>query len=438
MRKIIFLKIALLLNFSCLVFAENASIQIDLTRQIKGRVKVVIDEFQNFPDRKKDRRLASGGRKTIINDLALTEMFEVLPSPARKNKDFLEPDRIDYTFWSNTGAQWVVRTQYWTDSKTGSTLFVFRLFDAVNKRFVVGKRYKAHRMLTHRMMHRFADEMVEQLTGKRGVADTKIAYIVEDKGDKEIYLIDFDGNNRQKLTSDHSIALRPTWSPDGSRIVFTSYSKNNNNPNLVMMNINKKQRWSVLTLPGLNTAPAWSPDGGKIALVLSRDKNSEIYYLTRKRKLRRLTSHFNIDTSPAWSPDGKKIAFTSDRSGIASPQIYIMDSVLGDKGHAKRITFDSSYNDNPSWSPDGEKIAYTSKVDSSFQIKIYNLKTRRAEVLTKGRGSREEPSWSPDGRFIIYRKRIVGGYALFIKKLGGGLPRRLTAGHHPAWSPYLR
>ena len=115
-----------------------------------------------------------------------------------------------------------------------------------------------------------------------------------------------------------------------------------------------------------------------------------------------------------------------------------MDANLGDRGRVERITFDSSYNDNPAWSPDGEKIAYTSKVGKRFQIKIYDLKTRKEENFTSGQGSCEEPSWSPDGRYIIYRKRSVKGYALFIKKFGSLSDRKLVEGHHPAWSPYLK
>tara|TARA_B100000686_G_scaffold81676_1_gene88159 strand:+ start:3438 stop:4739 length:1302 start_codon:yes stop_codon:yes gene_type:complete len=433
MQNILILVIVLMLQTPLLAVAENTSVQIDLSRQTRERITVAIPNFQSFPDQEEDRILALRNQSIFRNDLKLTEMFDIVfASP----KDDSDPSRINYAIWKEVGAQWVVKTHYWKDNKTDSILFIFRLFDAVNKRFIVGKRYRAHSMLSHRIMHRFADEMVEQLTGKRGVAETRIAYVAEELGDKEIYLIDFDGKNKQKMTSDHSIVLKPTWSPNGNRLIFTSYIKKR--PNLVMMDINKKKKWSVLSLPGLNTAPAWSPDGNKIALVLSRDQNSEIYYLTKKRKLRRLTNHFNIDTSPTWSPDGEKIAFTSDRSGLASPQIYIMDSQLGDKGSVKRITFDSSYNDNPAWSPDGEKIAYTARVGRGFQIKVYNVRTRQTTNFTSGGGSCEEPSWSPDGRFIIYRKRLGNRYNLYLKKIGGSSARKLTEGHHPAWSPYLK
>ena len=179
-------------------------------------------------------------------------------------------------------------------------------------------------------------------------------------------------------------------------------------------------------MPGLNAAPSWSPVDDQLTLVLSKDKNSEIYTLDNNRQLRRLTRHFNIDTSPTWSPDGKKIAFTSDRSGTGSPQIYIMDAVQGDRGGVKRISFGSSYNDNPAWSPDGDKIAYTARVGRRFQIMIYDLKTKKNFVFTKTRGNTEQPTWSPDGRFLAYRHKEGSSTHIYIQRLGSEESRQLS------------
>lgn len=205
----------------------------------------------------------------------------------------------------------------------------------------------------------------------------------------------------------------------------------------------------MLNLPGLNAAPSWSPNGNEIALVLSKDLNSEIYSFTKNRKLRRLTKHYSIDTSPSWSPDGGKIVFASDRSGSGFPQIYIMDSREGDENTVTRISFNSSHNDNPAWSPDGEKIAYTSKVGEKFQIKIYFLKERKTVIFTSGDADREGPSWSPDGSFLVFQETRNNRSNLAIKKIGGNRIRRflpkksgeylmnILGEFHPAWSPYL-
>ena len=209
---------------------------------------------------------------------------------------------------------------------------------------------------------------------------------------------------------------------------------------LIMINSLGQKRQTLHRLPGLNAAPSWSPDMQKIAIVLSRDQNSEIYLLKKNRAPQRLTRHFNIDTSPTWSPDGEKIAFTSDRSGTGAPQIYIMGAEKGDSGKVTRISFGSSYNDNPSWSPDGDKIAYTSRQGKKFQISVYDLNTHKSKVVTSGLGSSEQPSWSPDGRFIVFRKRINNRFNIFIQRPGRRGIRQLTfsgKSHSPSWSPYI-
>jgi len=383
--------------------------------------------------------IAKEAKKILKRDLMLSEWFSPLEEPVFEELEKMEhsSSKVDYRSWRQVGAQWIIKTEYSVVANGKGQSLTFRLYDAVNKRFLLGKRYRSSRELLRKTIHRFADEVVMQLTGKRGISQTQIAFLMQKNAGKEIYLIDFDGHNLRRVTHDNTVNLSPAWSPDAKWIMYTSYAAHN--PDLIMIDTSGQQRQTIHRLPGLNAAPAWSPDMQSIALVLSRDQNSEVYILNKDRQLERLTRHFNIDTSPTWSPDGKKIAFTSDRSGTGAPQIYIMDSVKGDRSQVTRISFGSGYNDNPAWSPNGDKIAYTSKEGRKFQIRIYDLNTHKSQLLTSGFGSSEQPSWSPDGRFITYRKRENNRYNLFIQKLGSGEARQLTfsgKGHSPAWSPY--
>ena len=416
-------------------------VRIDLEKETQKKVSVAITDFV-FKGGGSDIQGLGHEAKSILNkDLILSELFSPVNKAVFEELENMErsSSEVDYRSWRQVGAQWVIKTEYAMLSKGRGQTFTFRLYDAVNKRFMLGKRYKASPQLLRKVVHRFADEVVLQLTGKRGIAETQVAFLGQENSSKEVYLVDFDGYNLKKLTDDNTVTLSPAWSPDGKWIIYTSYAAHN--PDLIMINTSGENRQTLHRLPGLNAAPAWSPDMQKIALVLSRDQNSEIYLLKKSRSLERLTRHFNIDTSPTWSPDGKKIAFTSDRSGAGAPQIYIMDAEKGDGDKVTRISFGSSYNDNPSWSPDGDKIAYTSRVGKKFQIRVYDLNAHKSQVVTTGSGSSEQPSWSPDGRFVIYRKRENNRFNIFIQRLGSDQIRQLTfsgSSHSPAWSPYFK
>jgi len=441
--------------FSNLAVAQSQSSQyeLELLKKTQTKVDIAVPKFVKIENPGAKDSIAEKARLILMDDLKFSELFREV-SPARfaaierANQD---PTQIDYQTWRNIGAQWVLKSQYKLEPKTDTITLIFRLFDAANSKFVIGKRYRAKQNFLRKIIHKFADEAVYRLTGKKGIASTRIAFVgrIRQKGEvvKEIFTADVDGRNVRRLTQDGSVLLKPAWSPEGAKVAFSSYSKKN--PDLYMIDTKTKKKWLMLNLPGLNAAPSWSPNGSEIALVLSKDLNSEIYSFTKNRKLRRLTKHYSIDTSPSWSPDGGKIVFASDRSGSGFPQIYIMNSLDGDKDAVTRISFNSSHNDNPAWSPDGTKIAYTSKVGQHFQIKIYYLKDRKTVILTSGDTDREEPSWSPDGNFLIFQETRNNRSHLAFKRIGGSKIHRFIpkkdegvmidsiGEFHPAWSPYL-
>lgn len=415
-------------------------VTIEMSRQVRPEVVVAVQTFSLSEGTQDPQGIGEEGRSILENDLMISRFFMLAQRASYRDLEAREKTSptVDYAAWSQLGVQWLIKAEYELNPQNRTFTVVFRLFDAVHERFLYGKRYTGAMGLLRKMMHRFADEVVSQLTGKRGVAETRMAFVSKETGKKEIYAVDFDGFNVERLTKDASVALSPAWSPNGKNIVYTSYAERN--PDLVMVDSFGKNRRPILRVYGLNAAPSWSPDGSRIALVLSKDQNSEIYTADKKLKLTRLTHHFNIDTSPSWSPDGKQIVFTSDRSGTAAPQIYIMSSEMGDEGKIERISFDSSYNDNPVWSPDGDKIAYSARVGKGFRIKIYDLNTKKTEDFTSDAGSQESPAWSPDGRYIAYSQTENGNSQIYIKKIGGDKARQLTFlvgnGFTPAWSPY--
>jgi TolB protein len=245
--------------------------------------------------------------------------------------------------------------------------------------------------------------------------------------------MDADGANTHVLTADKSIVQSPSWSPEGSLLLFTSW-RAGNGPAIWVMSPETRKPFLISGRPGLNTSAAYSPDGQHIACTLSQDGNAEIYVLdARGGNAQRLTNHRSIDTAPAWSPTGRELAFTSDRSG--SPQIYLMDAV---GGSIRRLTFDVDYTDSPAWSPKGDRIAFVNRVGGGFDVWTCRADGTGAKPAVTG-GNNENPRWSADGRHLVFASDRDGGYGLWVTDLDGAVPRKLDTGGRramsPAWSP---
>ena len=341
----------------------------------------------------------------------------------------LSPADIDSVPWLNAGFDLLVRCEY--TLKDELLTIEFRLFDVVNRKSITAKRYLGTSKDMRRFSHSFADEILRAITGESGIFTTRISYVSTQTGNKEIYVMDWDGHNPLPLTKNGSINLNPDFSPDGREIIFTSYKRGN--PDLYRRALSNTAELSLSSRQGLNITGNWSPDGSKVALALSKDGDAEIYSMDKDGSHPvRLTINSALDLYPAWSPDGKQIAFVSDRLG--KPQIFVMNS---DGSNVKRLTTTGSYNVNPRWSPKGDKIAYSRMTDGGFNIFSIAIDGSSDTQLTTD-GNNENPSWSGDGRFICFSSRRDSGNGVYVMRVDGTGQTRVSQDKgvffQPAWS----
>jgi Tol biopolymer transport system component len=250
-----------------------------------------------------------------------------------------------------------------------------------------------------------------------------------------------------------------SWSPDGGRIVF--WAEQAGNRDIYVLNVRDALGGAAegaLTRltehPGLDTGPRWSPDGSRIAFSSDRDGNEEIYIMELDAgqqgagtgALTRLTDDPARDTAPAWSPDGSLIAFESDRAG--NVDIFVTD--LEDGSTAKPITRDSARDGHAAWSPDGRYIAYQSGREWHEDICAVDVGVALESPdesaviqLTSDNGGNRLPAWSPDGAWLAYTAE-VGAVpelrAIRLEEAVGAedhlLARGLLYVHSPpTWSP---
>ena len=239
--------------------------------------------------------------------------------------------------------------------------------------------------------------------------------------------------------------------------------------------------------------PQRSPDGKWVAFSVSRaiketDKNdSDVWMVSWDGQQQvQVTSSLESESSPRWSPDGKYLAFLSSRQEAKGAQIWLMNRAGGE---AIKVTAVKGSVDEYAWSPDGKRIAmivnepdpanadefepdakkttekktpkpividrYHFKADVEGYLRnekshlyLFDVETKKAEVLTPGTFNEEAPAWSPNGQQIAFIRRHGEGDVdkapnkdvFVIDARAGAQPRRLTTttaeeGGRLAWSP---
>ncbi len=362
-------------------------------------------------------------------DLTLAGPFTVQETPVTDGKSGIKPGSFDFAPWKATGADLLLKTGY---SLSGSTLVLeCRLYDVGREAELTAKRYTGDRKDLRRMAHSFSDEIMRSVTGEKGPFSGKVAFVSTLTGNKEVYLMDYDGFNAQRLTGNRAINLNPDFSPSGKEIIYTSYK--GGNPDLYRRELFTGAEARISASRGINIGGAWAPDGNRIALAMSKDSHSQIYVMNKDGKqVTRLTKSPAIDVSPAWSPDGSRIAFVSDRLG--KPQIFIMDA---DGKNVRRLTTSGAYNVSPRWSPKGDRIVYCRQQGGGFQVYAINPDGSGDTQLTS-EGSNEHPRWAPDGRFLVFSSTRVGKEAIFVMRADGTGQTKVSRGKggdsHPAWT----
>ena len=285
-------------------------------------------------------------------------------------------------------------------------------------------------------------------------AQAQIAFVSQRDGNPEIYVMDINGKNQHRLTNNRHEDWAPVWSPDGKRIIFVSdrdghvHAKHGwPTSEIYVMDDDGQNSQKLTNNPADDRSPSWSPDGKQIVFQSNRDdlRNYEIYVMDADGgNEQKLTENPNADRHPSWSPDGKRIAFSSVREGHFSSEIYVMDN---DGGNLQRLTENIKTDWHPSWSPDGKWIAFSSdrKADfENFEIYVMDADGGNLQRLTENREFDWSPVWSPDGERIAFMSERDGhrNSEIYVMDNDGNNPQNLTNNPHrdgnPAWlnSPF--
>ena len=308
---------------------------------------------------------------------------------------------------------------------------------------VIGKVYRGQvsDAQVRTFAHQFADEIIGKLSGGLpGIASTQIAFVSNRSGNKEIWAMDYDGENQHQLTQFHTIALTPRWSPDATRIAFTCYAPPGSGSVLTAqiciysMLTNHLVSWP--RFHGTNASPAWSPDGSQLMFMSSMYGNPELFVTDASGgHPKRITYATGASTSPSWNPKtGQQVAFVSDRGGI--PQLYTMNA---DGSSETKVNLpDMGYVIDPAWSPNGQLLAFSwRRPNGNYDLYVMEIATHQLVELTRDAGRNERPSWAPDGRHLVFESTRTGTRQIWSMLADGTAARQLTKqgqNESPNWS----
>lgn len=248
-----------------------------------------------------------------------------------------------------------------------------------------------------------------------------------------IFIANADGSHERLLVTPSVLDSKPSISPDGRWVVFTS--RRHGSADIYRVRPDGSGLERLTDDPAFDDQAVLSPDGNQLAFVSSRSGQADIWLLdVRTRRLRNLTDHAGGDYRPAWSPDGRWIAFTSDRGSdgaraatprnggqpFAPSQSTHIHVVRDDGSGLRRITNSEAAEGSAAWSPDGLQIAFyeASPADwrvmgrsfaapvATSQIVSIDVATGTRRVLTSGPGRKLAPTWLSPERLAYVRGSV--------------------------------
>jgi TolB protein len=455
MKKTIFLAGALAFAGALILNSQRTDARIEL---IQGeRATIAVPDFRGAGA---TQPLMGALNSTLFSELQQSGLFRMAPKSLypletpQRPQDFAPPEAP-----ARRGAPPVRRGPWLTDwseppvnanylaigyaAEQSGRLVLFGWLFNVNQQDlanaqVFGKLYfgDLNEAGARKVAHEFAADILGQF-GFRSLLGSKIYFVSDRTGHKEIWEMDYDGSNQRQLTQYRSTSTFPAVSPDRTMIAFTTWA-----PGYPMIYIHSLETGRRLPFynqkASMNATAEFTPDGRQIVFSsTAAGRYAQIYISdTDGSNLRRLTFSNAIDVEPTVNPKtGAEIAFVSGRSGM--PQVYKMNM---DGADVVRLSTGEGEAVNPSWHPDGRHIAFCwtrGYEPGNFNIFIIDVATREFLQLTHGAGRNENPGWAPDGRHLVFSSNRSGSTQIYTMLANGTQIRPLTTkgnNEKPVWS----
>ena len=243
--------------------------------------------------------------KVLANDLNLSGWFEVASSSVEKETDYqklLSGETLD--------------VQVLIAGKMSGNLEV-KVFDTQNKNILYQGNFDRNCSSGY-LAHSVNDDIILKLTGRPGIARSRIAFVSVQSGARRINVCDYDGENITSVLSPDFTVNFPRWFPDNKKLLYLSYRSGF--PGFEAIDLRDGKTTILPAEPGLNACASFFWHKEQFAAVLSRSGNPGIYIMDlNARIIKKIVGNYGINASPCVSPDDRKIIFVSDMRGGPRP-----------------------------------------------------------------------------------------------------------------------
>lgn len=239
----------------------------------------------------------------------------------------------------------------------------------------------------------------------------------------ELWVMSSDGTNQRRIaTLVDSGSSAPSWSPDGSRLVFTTYegitvadASGGRSPEVI-----RQGMW-----------PAWSPDGSAIAFVRpAPPQRPSLAIMAPDGSNERIVATDVDFLEPVWSPDGSRIAFSKcefDAEGRCHAALALVRA----DGTDERVLAPGTTSSNASWSPDGSSLVFSG---GFRRLSVVDVVSGRTTDLVPEPHGGASPDWGPRGRIAYTRLDDEAGASVWVVDADGTDGTRVHTGSNPDWS----